>query len=261
MAKLRLEWMVIAGPLLAITLSGCGKPADSTGKPRPLAIQAGKELANNGREGLLACTTCHGANGEGNTETGYPRLAGLHPDYIAKQLQDFRRDPLDVGVAIDPIPRDYSKTPRIYKTLTIYSPGTRNDPTMNGIARAMTDEEISNIGAYYGSLPFTATPVPGDFQSLERGLELAVRGKPEYMVPRCDACHGPQGEGFGQYFPPLAGQPIQYLISQMNKWQTGDRDNDHMAMMKNTANMLTDGDKINVAKYYANQSYSVNVKR
>ena len=29
-------------------------------------------------------------------------------------------------------------------------------------------------------------------------------------------------------------------------------------MMKNTANQLTDGDKINVAKYYANQSFSVN---
>ncbi|NOR40746.1 MAG: c-type cytochrome, partial [Gammaproteobacteria bacterium] len=98
------------------------------------------------------------------------------------------------------------------------------------------------------------------FQSLERGLELALRGKPEYMVPRCDSCHGPQGEGFGPHFPPLAGQPQSYIISQINKWQNGQRDNDHLAMMKNTANMLTDGDKINVAKYYSNQSYSVNVK-
>ena len=260
MNKDRIYWIVIATALFAAALSGCDKAVQSKKQAHPLVLAAGETLANNGRDTVLACAGCHGANGEGNFAAGFPRLAGLHPDYIAKQLHDFQRDPLDVGVAIEPIARDYSKTPRIYNDLTIYSPGTRHDPVMNGIASAMTDEEITGVAAYYGSLSFTATPVAHDFQSLERGLELALRGKPEYMVPRCDACHGPRGEGFGPHFPPLAGQPQQYIINQINKWQSGYRDNDHLAMMKNTANQLTDGDKINVAKYYSNQSYSVNVK-
>lgn len=257
------QWSICFATLatfVMLALTGCDKSPVERPHVNPLVKAAGEELARNGRDAVLACVSCHGENGEGNFEAGYPRLAGLHPDYIAKQLQDFQRDPLDVGVSIEPIARDYSKTPRIYKDLTIYSPGTRHDPVMNGIASAMSDEEIASVSAYYGSLPFTATPIPQDFESLERGLELAVRGKPEYMVPRCDACHGPQGEGYGPHFPPLAGQPQQYIINQINKWQNGQRDNDHLAMMKNTANMLTDGDKINVAKYYSNQSYSVNVK-
>ena len=246
-------------PVLVTALSSCGGPGSE--EPvvlNPEAVAAGKVLVASGRDAVIACVGCHGANGEGNVELGNPRLAGLHPKYIEKQLHDFKRDPLRMGVSIEPIARDYSKTPRIYKDLTVYSPGTRHDPIMNAIAKAMTDEEITNVAHYYGSLSFEATPVPNDFQSLERGLELAVRGKPEYMMPRCDACHGPKGEGFGEHFPPLAGQPIKYIVSQLNKWQSGKRDNDHLSMMKNTANLLTDADKILIAKYYANQSFKVN---
>lgn len=246
--------------LVAILLAMVAACTPGEEEPRvidPAAAAAGKTFAQSGRDTIAPCVTCHGANGEGNAEAGYPRLAGLHPKYIEKQLRDYQRDPLQVGVALEPIARDYAKTPRIYNDLTIYSPGTRHDAIMNGIAQAMTDEEIINASNYYGSLGFEATPVPNDYQSLERGLDLAVRGKPEYMIPRCDACHGPRGEGFGEYFPPLAGQPIKYIVSQLNKWQSGHRDNDNLSMMKNTANMLTDADKILVAKYYANQSYKV----
>jgi len=244
--------------LLAVfTLTAC-----QPGEEEPVIIDkaaaaAGKDFAMTGRDNIAPCVACHGADGEGNDEAGYPRLAGLHPKYLEKQLHDFRRDPLKVGVHIEPIARDYAKTPRIYKDLTIYTPGTRHDVIMNAIALAMTDEEIVNVSNYYGSLGFEATPKPNDFQSLERGMELAVRGKPEYMLPRCDACHGPKGEGFGEHFPPLAGQPVKYIISQLNKWQNGQRDNDNLSMMKNTANMLTDADKLLVAQYYANQTFKV----
>jgi cytochrome c553 len=246
---------IIFGMLQACDLNLGGKSV-----PDPIKVKAGEALAKNGREGIVACVSCHGINGEGNSALGYPRLAGLHAKYVQKQLKDFQRDPLEMGVSIEPVARDYSKTPRIYKDLTVYSPGTRYDASMNSMARALTDAEIENLSVYYSSLAFEATPVAADFQSLERGLDLAERGKPEYMLPRCDACHGPRGEGFGEHFPPLAGQPQQYIISQINKWQSGERDNDAMSMMKNTANMLTDGDKINIAKYYANQSYKVNME-
>jgi cytochrome c553 len=199
------------------------------------ARQAGEQLAKNGRDNIPACVACHGANGEGNFAASYPRLAGLHPGYIAKQLQDFARDPMQVGVKLEPIARDYSKTPRIYLDLTVFTPGTREDPIMNPIAKTLTPTDIYNLAIYFGNLPFQATPQPVDFQTLERGADLALRGKPEYGLPSCDSCHGPGGRGFGPYFPPLVGQPPQYLINQINKWQTGERDNDNLALMQNIA--------------------------
>lgn len=221
------------------------------------AWQAGELLARNGRAQILACVLCHGAKGEGHFDAGYPRLAGLHPNYITKQLQDFARDPMQVGVKLEPIARDYSKTPRIYSDLTVFTPGTRKDPIMNAIAKALTPTEINNLAIYYGSLSFQAIPQPVDFQTLERGADLALRGKPEYGMPSCDSCHGPDGRGFGPHFPPLAGQPPQYLINQINKWQIGERDNDNLALMQNIANQLTDGDKMNVAAYFSNRSLTV----
>ncbi len=232
-------------------------------KPPPIdenAWQAGEQLANNGRDNIPACVTCHGSKGEGNFATNFPRLAGLHPNYIIKQLQDYARDPLQTGVKLEPIARDYSKTPRIYSDLTVYTPGTRKDPIMNGIAKTLTPTDRKNLATYFSNLPFQATPQPVDFQTLERGADLALRGKPEYGLPSCNSCHGPEGKGFGPYFPPLAGQPPQYLINQINKWQTGERDNDNLALMKNIANQLTDGDKINAAAYFSNRSVTVDGK-
>ncbi len=220
----------------------------------------GKQLAHNGRDNIPACVICHGINGEGHLELGYPRLAGLHPNYIIKQLQDFARDPMSVGVKLEPIARDYSKTPRIYSDLTVFTPGTRQDDIMNTIAKTLTPTEINNLALYFSNLPYQATPQPVDFQTLERGADLALRGKPEYGMPACISCHGPEGRGFGPHFPPLAGQPPQYLIKQINKWQNGQRDNDNMALMQNIANQLTDGDKINVTAYFSNRSLTVKEK-
>lgn len=256
--RLILAFLIVVGA--GATYLHRHKPKNYVIKVNMVAAVAGKVLAQKGRDGIAACTSCHGENGEGNFELGYPRLAGLHPKYIAKQLHDFARDQLDIGVKVDPISRDYEKTPEIYNDLTVFSPGIRMDAMMNPIAQQLTDEEIDQLANYYGSLPYTANPEPVDFQTLERGQELALRGKPEYLMPRCEACHGPNGEGFGEHFPPLAGQPPQYLIKQINKWQNGERDNDQMAMMKNTANLMTDGDKVNVARYYSNRSYSINAE-
>jgi len=228
--------------------------------PDEQAIQrrAGEQIALYGRRGVTACANCHGASGEGNISTATPRLAGLHPDYIFKQLQDFARDPVQTRVALEPISRDYTKTPKVNVDLTVYTPGTRRHDVMNKAARQLSPQEMHNLALYYNSLPFVATPIPYDFETLARGEDLALRGKPEYGVPACISCHGPENQGYGPLFPPLAGQPPQYLINQINHWQNGYRDNDHMALMRNVSNQLTDGDKMNLAAYLSNISYQVN---
>ena len=48
------------------------------------------------------CTSCHGANGVGITPQ-YPTLAGQHPDYIVRALQEYkkggRKNPIMAGMA------------------------------------------------------------------------------------------------------------------------------------------------------------------
>ena len=46
-------------------------------------------LANTGGDGLAACASCHGAQGEG--QGAMPRLAGINAAYLRKQLDDWRR--------------------------------------------------------------------------------------------------------------------------------------------------------------------------
>jgi len=231
----------------------------SSQKTGSIDFENGKLLANQGRELIPACISCHGINGRGDFKTGVPRLSGLNTAYIEKQLEDFARDTLNTRVALESIARDYTKTPRTYGDLTVFTPGTRLHKAMNTIARQLNKEDRHNLAVYFSKQTFTNQPIAHDFETLERGEDLALRGKPEYGLPACISCHGPGGEGFEQVFPPLAGQPAQYIEQQITKWQTGKRDNDHMALMRNIADQLTDGDKANVAAYYSNLSYSVNM--
>lgn len=254
MGSMRLRYRApawIAAASLGVFLTGCNS------EKVDYDVQAAKALAEKGRGTIAACASCHGAQGEGNPAAGFPRLAGLHPVYIAKQLKDFARELPDPGVVIEPIARDYSKTPRIYSDKTVFTPGLRHDPIMTGIAKQLTGPDIRNLAGYYAGLPYTAKPAPADFEVLERGEDLALRGKPEYGLPACVSCHAPDGEGFGAEFPPLAGQPAAYIVDQINRWQRGDRDNDPLGLMKAVADQLTDADKMNVAAYYANRSLVV----
>ncbi|WP_373188149.1 cytochrome c [Halopseudomonas sp.] len=60
--------------------------ADAELAARGEEIYRGGDLAT----GLPACTGCHSPTGKGNDPAGYPRLAGQHAAYTAKQLTNFR---------------------------------------------------------------------------------------------------------------------------------------------------------------------------
>ncbi|MDZ7662423.1 cytochrome c [Thiohalophilus sp.] len=84
-------------------------------------IESGKRLAMQGNnQGATACVACHGANSEGNASAGFPRLAGLNADYLAKQLRDYRK-------------------------------GSRTNPTMNPIAAALDAAASRDVTAYINS--------------------------------------------------------------------------------------------------------------
>ena len=82
------------------------------------AVLAGDAAAGKAR--AATCAGCHGAQGVSNNPM-WPNLAGQQQGYLVKQLQAFRE-------------------------------GTRSDPMMSPMAKPLSDTDIQNLAAYYGSL-------------------------------------------------------------------------------------------------------------
>jgi cytochrome c553 len=70
------------------------------------------------------CIECHGESGIA-TSSGYPNLAGQHPDYLAKQLRDFRG-------------------------------GQRSSPFMNIVAARIAEDDVAGLAAWFGAQPAPA---------------------------------------------------------------------------------------------------------
>lgn len=189
------------------------------------AEDAGQRIALQGADhpGAVACASCHGADGGGNEQTGFPRLAGLDAAYIEKQLQAFKQ-------------------------------GLIKNPVMAGMATPLTAQDIKDVAAYYAGLkPVSHAQAPSGIP-LEPGKRLAKYGDmPARGLPACIQCHGVGGLGVGATFPPLAGQPYKYIVEQIKAWQSGIRSGDPLGLMKNVAGLLTDEEVHSVAAYYAAQ--------
>ncbi len=84
----------------------------------PLATQAAGDPAA-GKAKSAVCAACHGPDGN-STNPMWPKLAGQHAQYLAKQLRDFRA-------------------------------GRRNDPMMAPMAKPLSDQDIENLAAYFSS--------------------------------------------------------------------------------------------------------------
>ena len=181
----------------------------------------------------MPCITCHGADGMGMAAAGFPRLAGLPAPYIVKQLGDFRS-------------------------------AARQNPIMEPIAKALTDDEIAAVARAYAARPpvnVTATAVDRPVRGT--GAWLALRGAWERNIPECTLCPGPGGIGVGESFPPLAGQSAMYLEAQLKAWKGSmvevkgkrksliiTRRNDPNNLMQHIAADLSDAEIKAVAEYF-----------
>jgi cytochrome c553 len=97
-------------------------------------VEAGQSVyrAGNPESGVAACAGCHGANGVGVAEAGFPALGGQHAEYIEAQLKAFRA----AGRG------DESGAKR------------DNDPNMmmRGAAARLSDSEIKALASYISGL-------------------------------------------------------------------------------------------------------------
>jgi cytochrome c553 len=162
------------------------------------------------------CGACHGTDGNSTSPT-YPSLAGQSPEYLAKQLREFKS-------------------------------GARKNAIMAPNAATLSNEDMLNLAAYYSA----QQPKP----RLAKDAALAAEGQKIYKggnagsgVPACASCHGPAGAGIPVQFPRLAGQHAKYVESQLKNFRSGDRANDGGKMMQVIARKMTDHEMKAVAEY------------
>ena len=225
---------LLAALLMALACAaGAQAPSRQATPARPAAAQhgspeAGQQIAAAGSaNGVTACTTCHGAKGEGNPAGNFPLLAGQPEAYLAHQLLAFAN-------------------------------GTRANDVMTPIAKAMTQQQVRDVSAWYASLgpPAAAagTPAAKPAAALkQRGVALATTGDEAKQVQACANCHGPGGAGEAPSYPALAGQLAGYLTAAMAEWKTGARKTDPSGQMPAIAKKLDERDVAALAAYYAAQ--------
>lgn len=160
------------------------------------------------------CAACHAANGN-SVITLNPKLAGQHPEYLLKQLTNFKS-------------------------------GTRANAVMGGMVANLTPEDMQNLATYFSTQKLTlAKAKTNGVGSL--GEKIYRGGIAKTNVPACAACHGANGAGLPKQFPRLAGQHADYTYQQLKTFRTGERAN--APMMMAIATKMTDAEMLAVADY------------
>ncbi|KEO60594.1 c-type cytochrome [Thioclava indica] len=194
------------------------QPASETAPAPSPDAAATAALAMHGTNEIWSCASCHGDKGEG-TQT-IPRLAGLAPAYLAKQLHDFKE-------------------------------GTRINDSMDYVVKSLSDKQIIELANYYGAMSSPSGARPSLEGDLARGEKIALEGDWTKNVPACFTCHGPSGIGVGDKFPGLAAQQPAYIAHQLAMWQGGSRHNSPLGLMAGIGKSLSDADRRAVADYLA----------
>jgi len=208
-------FLLIAAALAAAAFTTLA--AESAPQPAAAAPAAVKpDLNAGGTKFGATCAACHGADGNSGVPAN-PKLAQQHPEYIVKELQDFKS-------------------------------GKRPNPIMQPMAAGLSDADIRNIAFWAGS----QKAKPGfakDKELVMLGEKIYRGGIMEKQVPACAGCHGPNGAGILAQYPRLSGQHADYTAAQLLNFQNGTRKNS--PQMADIAGKLSDREVKAVADYIA----------
>jgi cytochrome c553 len=136
------------------------------------------------------CTWCHGGSANGYSPA--PALAGQRPQYVEKQLANFRAHTRD-----NPFARQY----------------------MWGAARNLDAQSVRNLATYFASLPPRAAS-DGVPNLVALGRTIYQEGMPDANIVACVVCHGPNAEGIRE-IPRLGGLDYSYLKRRLEQWNEG----------------------------------------
>lgn len=179
-----------------------------------------------GRAKAAACGACHGPDGN-SVAPEWPKLAGQVPQYLVKQLHDFKA-------------------------------GRRSDQTMGPMAQPLSEQDIEDLAAYFSTQRIQ--PGGGKAETMAMGREVYEKGRHRPKVLACIGCHGPRGEGNRDWSrnmavqpvllaPALGGQQAGYVLKQLKAYKSGDRANDVGHVMRGIVSQLTEADMAAVAEY------------
>jgi len=174
--------------------------------------------AAKGQAASAICAACHGPDGN-SVITANPVLAGQHPEYLYKQLANFKS-------------------------------GERKNPIMAMQVANLSEADMRNLAAYFS----TQKPKQGvahDAELVNAGKKLYRGGNAADGVAACAGCHSPDGAGIPIQYPRVKGQHPEYTIAQLKAFRAGERGNDPNAMMRGVAARLSDKQIEAVAEYIA----------
>ena len=138
------------------------------------------------------CAACHTNDGSRGSAAN-PIIQGQHPDYLVKQLTEFKA-------------------------------GKRDNAVMKAMASPLSEADMKNVAAFYAS----KQPKPGFAKNKELvsvGEKIYRGGIVDRSVPACSGCHGPSGAGIPAQYPRLAGQHADYVEAQLVAFRGGVRRN------------------------------------
>ena len=181
---------------------------------KPAAAPA-PDLAK-GQATAQVCSACHTVDGSRGSPAN-PILAGQHPEYLVKQLQEFKA-------------------------------GKRKNAIMAGFAATLSDDDMRNVAAFYASK--TAKPGAAKDKDLATLGEKIYRGGiGDRNIPACAGCHSPTGAGIPAQYPRVGGQHADYTEAQLVAFRVGARGNS--AQMSAIAAKMNDREIKAVSDYIA----------
>lgn len=187
-----------------------------------VAPAPGADARASGSDPGAYCASCHGV--DGNSRNSYiPRLDTLSLPYIQTALE-------------------------------AYADGRRQSGVMQQAASLFDGPTLQQLAERMAALPTVDAPIDTDPDPalVEKGAALASARGPKDDVAACTACHGPWPSERSPLFPPLAGQGVSYLATQLNLWRDEKRGGGPKAdLMRKAAEWLEDDDVEALAAYYA----------
>ena len=194
--------MKLIAPLLtSVVLAFSSVSAFAASEAAPVAPKP--DLAKGEASFTAVCAACHNADGNASIAIN-PKLAQQHPEYLIKQLQEFKS-------------------------------GKRKDPVMQGMVANLSDADMRNISYWLVSKP-AKLGFAKDKDSVALGERIYRGGLADRQIAACAGCHSPNGVGIPAQYPRLAGQNADYVVKTMHDFRDGKRGNS-MQMTGVTAKM------------------------
>ena len=199
---------------MAAALAAPAIPAFAQGSAP--AQPAKPDLAKGEASYAAVCAACHAADGN-STIAVNPMLAQQHPEYLVKQLKEFKS-------------------------------GKRADPVMQGMAAMLSDDDMRNVAAWLASQK-AKEGFAKDKDLVSLGERIYRGGIQDRHIAACAGCHSPNGAGIPAQYPRLSGQHGDYTVTQLTDFRDGKRGNNNQ--MRDVAAKLNDREIKAVADYIA----------